>query len=276
MRIGAILAAALLACACSKTESPRPDGVALRTLDAGAHRVEVRMPADWDVARRDAALRLHAPFADGADPSEVLLVDLGAATPKGMREELSVARELWRTGDIDAAKLHVRGVPVGSPLVPSLGAPSAYASAWSRLLHPPGNMTPDEADGHFATLLSGLSSAPPPSLETVVDWAVPVFDGTRLTSISHTSGGRYEGQQIDRLAGQHSARRRDIVATTARTVNGRPAIEVETRDNLTHTGRRLMTFVVHAERLLVIASAPATGQSFDVYEGVRDSLVFRD
>jgi len=193
-----------------------------------------------------------------------------------MRDEVLLARVLWRDGSIEEAQKHLLAIPIGSALLPAMKAPSEYASAWSRLLYPPGNMTPEQADDRFQTLLAGLETSPAPSFAAVVDWAVPQFDGLRHTQGRHTSGGNYEGQRYDALAGRHDARRRDIVSTTTRTVNGREAIEIETRENLTHTGRRRMTFVAHGDRVLVIASTPAEGRSFAAYEGVRDSLVFRN
>jgi hypothetical protein len=289
-RVGAVAALAVLATACSKQDRPGRTGTGAdqpHRVDAGVHRVSVRVPPGWEVREEaDQAVIRTASVGDAEqraldrkgelptkDVAEVRLRDLGPVTPAGMQQAVAAARELWRDGHVAEAKALLRSAPLRSELLPSLAPPSDFARAWSRLRHAPESAPYDNVAADLAMIIAGLGAAPPPALSTVVDWGLPRVDATRLSSLWQVQGGKFDGEENDANAGRPDARRRDVVWRKTVQVDGCEAEEIETFDNLTHAFRRRLLFLVNDQHLLVVASeAGGREHSIRGYETIRASL----
>jgi hypothetical protein len=287
-RVGAAAALVVLATACSKSDRPARTGADQpHRVDAGVHRVTVRVPPGWEVREEaDQAVIRTAPVSDveqraldrkGELPTkniaEVRLRDLGPVTPAGMQQAVAAARDLWRDGHVADAKALLRSAPLRSELLPSLAPPSDFARAWSRLRHAPESTPYDNVAADLAAIIAGLGAAPPPALSAVVDWGLPRVDATRLSSLWQLQGGKFDGEENDANAGRPDARRRDVVWRKTMQVDGREAEEIETFDNLTHAFPRRLLFLVNDQHLLVVTSAAGGGEhSIRGYETVRSSL----
>jgi len=270
---------AVFASACSKPEAPR------REVDV--HGVSVLAPAGWQaVHEKQQAIIKPPPISDAElreldrksqvstqSNAEVSVRDLGPVTPAGMQHAVAVVREVWRDGRATEAKTLLLEVPLRSELVSSLAAPLDFARAWSRLHHAPASKLYDDVAADVAMIMAGLDSVQPLALAAIVDWALPRVDAMRLTSVSHLSGGKFDGEENDELAGRPDAQRRDIVWRKTVSVDGRDAEEIETWGNLTHALPRRMLFVVSDEHLIVITSEIGGGEhSLHAYETIRPSV----
>ena len=285
--MGAVGALLVVATACSRSDQPGRAAERPRHVEAGVHAVTVRVPAGWEVREETNQVVLRTPPISDAEQraqdrqgalptindAEVRLRDLGPVTPAGMQRAVAAVRELWRDGAVGEAKTLLRSVPLRSELVPSLAPPSDFARAWTRLRHAPASTPYDNVAGDFATILAGLDTAPPLALSAIVDWALPRVDHTRLTSVSQLSGGKFDGEENDAMAGRPDAQRRDIVWRKTVEVDGRDAEEIETFDNLTHALPRRLLFLVNNDHLLVVTSEVGGREhSLRGYESIRASL----
>ncbi len=270
---------AVFVSACSKPEAPR--------REVSVHGVSMLAPAGWQAVHEKQQAIIKAPPISDAElreldrkgqvstksNAEVRVRDLGPVTPASMQHAVAVVREVWRDGRAAEAKTLLREVPLRSELVPSLAAPSDFARAWSRLRHAPDSKPYDDVAADLATIVAGLDSVPPLALAAIVDWALPRVDATRLASVSHLSGGKFDGEENDDLAGRPDAQRRDIVWRKAVTVDGHDAEEIETWGNLTHALPRRLLFVVNDGHLIVITSEVGGREhSLHAYDTIRSSV----
>jgi len=271
----------VFATACSKPEEPR-------RAEATVHGVTVRAPMGWSVIdeKQQQVVITPPPLSDAElreldrggristkSNAAVRVRDLGPVTPAGMQHAVAVVRETWRSGRAAEAKVLLFKVPLRSELVPSLAPPSDFARAWTRVRHGPAAKPYDDVAADLAAIIAGLDAVPTLALPAIVDWALPRVDATRLTSMWHLSGGNFDGEENDDLAGRPDAQRRDVVWRKTVTVDGREAEEIETWDNLTHALPRRLLFIVNDDHLIVVTSEVGGREhSLDAYEMVRSSI----
>ena len=270
----------VFATACSRPEEPRH-------AEATVHGVTVRAPTGWSLMDEKQQVVIKPPPLSDAELREldrggristksnaaVRVRDLGPVTPAGMQHAVAVVRETWRSGRAAEAKVLLFKVPLRSELVPSLAPPSDFARAWTRVRHGPATKPYDDVAADLAAIIAALDMAPPQPLAAIVDWALPRVDATRLTSMWHLSGGNFDGEENDDLAGRPDAQRRDIAWRKTVTVGGRDAEEIETWDNLTHALPRRLLFLVSDEHLIVVTSeVGGLEHSLRAYETVRSSV----
>ena len=74
--------------------------------------------------------------------AELVLQDLGAAGPQGIRRAVERARELWRVGRVDEARWRLRNVVVPRELFPAAVEREAFWAAWSAFFGDPATVVP--------------------------------------------------------------------------------------------------------------------------------------
>ena len=237
MRIATLLSASLsiaLAAACK--EPPREFAV-------GEHRVRLAVPSGWQALSQGRQLVIRK------EELEVELSDLGAVRPDALRREVLHARDLWRNGQENAARLRLREFPLREKLYTTRKQYDRILAAWQKVDGVALDNPPAAVETPFRELLAVIDSTPQPALEAIVDDVLP------------------------RLG--HDERRYEVKSRTPTTVDGREAMTVETWLSLSHTGLQRQIIVVNEGRVLALqcrrCSDPVAAGAF---EAVAASLHF--
>ena len=214
-----------------------------RTFELGPHRGQVRVPAGWAALDQGRQWRLRH------RESELVLQDLGAVGPHGIRREVEHARELWQAGRVDEARWRLRNVPVARELFPSAAEREAFWAAWSAFLGDPAKAVPySDIDSAFSDILARIDALPPPDRPALAD--------AGLKALGHDQ-------------------RRDVKSRQVLTVGGREALEVETWNRLSHASPQRFVFIAHDGYLLALYTArQADAEALSAFASVRDSLHF--
>ena len=225
-----------LLASCDRREAPR-------AFELGPHRGQVRVPAGWAALDHGRQWRLRKGEA------ELVLQDLGAAGPQGIRREVERARELWRVGRVDEARWRLRNVPVPRELFPTAVEREAFWAAWSAFLGDPAMVVPyAEIDPAFRDVLARVDALPPPDLPALAD--------AGLKALGHDQ-------------------RRDVKSRQALKVSGRDALDVETWNRLSHANPQRFLFIADDGYLLALYTArQADAEALRAFASVRDSLHF--
>lgn len=226
---------ALLA-GCDSPEAPR-------AFELGPHRGQVRVPSGWSVLDHGRQWHLRKGEA------ELVLQDLGAAGPQGIRREVERARELWRADRVEEARWRLRNVVVPRELFPTAVGREAFWTAWSAFFADPATVVPyADIDLAFSDVLARVDALPPPDL--------PALSDAGLTALGHDQ-------------------RRDVKSRQALKVGGRDAVDVETWDRLSHASPRRFLFIAHDGYLLALYTArQADAEVLKAFASLRDSLHF--
>ena len=201
----ALLTLALCWAAALGACSPRP---VRHTFTLGAERVSVATPAGWEIVDRGSAVILRK-----AD-MELRLETIGAVGPVGIRREVESARRLWREGRGQDARWRLRTVRVPDAMFASTEQREAFWAAWSEVSNEGADYR--TAESGFEHVLSSVAGLPPMEPDALADaW----------------------------LAHDDPDRRRDVAQRRARTVDGRPAIVIDTWLRFDHTQRRRIALV---------------------------------
>ena len=231
--VGLLLA---LLAGCDLREAPR-------AFELGEHRGQVRVPAGWTALDHGRQWRLRNREA------ALVLQDLGAAGPPGIRREVERARELWRRGGVDEARWRLRNVPVPRELFPTAAERETFWAAWSAFFGDPARVVPyAEIDSTFSDVLARVDALPPPDLPALAD--------AGLKALGHDQ-------------------RRDVKSRQALKVGGRDALDVETWNRLSHANPQRFLFIAHDGYLLALYTAgQADAEMLSAFASVRDSLHF--
>ena len=226
---------ALLA-GCDSREAPR-------AFELGPHRGQVRVPPGWAAIDQGRQWRLRKGDA------ELVLQDLGAAGPQGIRREVDRARELWQAGRVEEARWRLRNVMVPRELFPTAAQREAFWAAWSAFFGDPAKVVPyAQIDPTFSDVLARVDALPAPDLPALAD--------TGLKALGHDQ-------------------RRDVKSRQALTVGGREALDVDTWNRLSHANPQRFLFIAHDGYLLALYTArQADAEALSAFASVRDSLHF--
>jgi len=221
---------------CDLREAPR-------TFELGPHRGQLRVPAGWAALDHGRQWRLRKGEA------ELVLQDLGAAGPSGIRREVERARDLWRVGHVEEARWRLRNVSVPRELFPTAVEREAFWSAWSAFLGDRTTVVPYAlVDPVFSDVLARVEALPPPDLPALAD--------AGLKALGHDQ-------------------RRDVKSRQALKVGGRDALDVETWNRLSHANPQRFLFIAHDGYLLTLYTArQADAEALTAFVSVRDSLHF--
>src|SRR5262245_30110770 len=213
--LGVVLA---VAPACAR-ETPPPADVAI-DLEVGAHRMRASIPAGWEIVDQGSQKRFRR------NESEIVLQDLGPATPSSNRREVERASELWKTGRVAEAQLRVSNVSVPDEWFPTADARLAFQSARKKVSDKSASDKPiDEIEAAFLELTAALAALPPPSLDALANRG--------LAAVGHDQ-------------------RRDVKSRREVALDGRDAEDIETWTRLSHTYPQRMLFVEDDGDLLVL------------------------
>ena len=226
---------ALLA-GCDSREAPR-------AFELGMHRGQVRVPAGWVALDQGRQWRLRKGEA------ELVLQDLGAAGPDGIRREVARARELWRAGHVEEARWRLRNVTVPRELFPTAVDREAFWATWSGFFGDPAKTAPYAAiEPTFSDALARVDALPAPDLPALAD--------AGLKALGHDQ-------------------RRDVKSRQSLMVGGRDALDVDTWNRLSHAHPQRFLFIAHDGYLLALYTArQADAEALSAFASVRDSLHF--
>lgn len=226
---------ALLA-GCGSREAPR-------AFELGPHRGQLHVPSGWVVLDQGRQWRLRKGDA------ELVLQDLGAAGPEGIRREVERARELWREGRVDEARWRLRNVRAPRELFAAAVDREAFWAAWAAFLDDKARVVPyPEIDPAFSDVLARVDALPPPDL--------PALSDGGLRMLGHDQ-------------------RRDVKSRQTLKVGGRDALDVETWNRLSHANPQRFLFIAHDGYLLALYTArQSDATALEAFASVRDSLHF--
>lgn len=229
-----LAASAAAFAACGAHDAPR-------TFAIGEHRVSARVPAGWEVLDQGRQVRLRGAGA------ELVLQDLGAAGPVGLRREVERAQDLWRAGRVDEARWRLYNVPLPEYLFATPEQARAFRDAWSGVTADAARaLTGDEPARRFVAVMGAVAELREPTL--------PELARHGLAVLGHDE-------------------RRDVRASEPVAVAGGDALDVQTWNRLAHTSPRRFVFVRNDDFLLVLyTAADADGDAATAFTAVRDSL----
>lgn len=221
-----ILGGMILAAACAR---PGP-----QLVEVGRHRLKLVPPRGWehlDHGRQQL-------FRNGE--AELLLEDLGPATPRGLVNELREARTLWLAGrrrDAFARVRELHGLPM-SPL-PSQ-ARADFWKPWTDVTY-----VPEAADSAaigiaFDELIREAQALPEVPIERLVGFVLEDF---------------------------HDGDRREIAHQEAERIHGSQWLAIETWDRTSHLGRHRLACLDDGGYLLFLSTRRGlieqSGAAFD-------------
>ena len=216
-----------------------------REFVVGEHRVQVVVPSGWQALNQGSQLVIRR----DASELEVELADLGPVRPEALRKEVLRARDLWRNGQQNEARLRLRQFPLRKELYAKQQHYDRILTAWQKVDGVPRDSPSSGAEAPFEELLAAIDSTPAPALETIVNDALP------------------------RLG--HDERRYEVKSRETISVDGREAMAVETWLSLSHTDPKRQLIVVNEGRVLALrcdrCSDPAAAEAFG---RIRASLHF--
>ena len=243
--VAVVLAAILIvAPSCARHDAPPEAPRARRSFELGAHSVQVDVPPDWDVLDQGSQKR----FRKGE--LELVLQDLGPATPQGVQREVERARELWQADRAGEARLRLSNTRLPPDLFPTAATRQAFQSAWHAVVQSAGAAPFDEVEPAFDEMLIRLAAVPPRDLGEIAD------EG--LAALGHDQ-------------------RRDVKSRRAMTLDARDAVDLETWNRLSHTNPQRFIFLVNEGDLLVLYTSREGGAELvQAFASIRDSLHFAD
>lgn len=208
-----------------------------REVSVGEHRLFVAVPSGWQTLDQGRQLVFRKDSAE----LELVLSDLGAVRPEGLRKEVMRARDLWRDGRESEARSRLREVPLRKELFATRDDYERFLAAWQAVEGVPLDTSFATVNVPFDQFLQVIDSTQPPTLEAIADDALP------------------------RLG--HDERRFELRSRQTTRVDGREAIAVETWRSLTHTDPRRFLIVVNEGRVLALrcdrCSDPVMAEGFD-------------
>ena len=230
-----VLAAAVAATACGPRDTER-------ALDLGDQQVRVRIPGGWEAIDQGRQFRVRK----GA--SELVLQDLGPVGPAGIRREVERARELWRSGQGDAALARMGRIPVPRELFATNEARNEFWAAWSGVSRSPATTPIADLEPAFEDILALVNAMPPHDLSAL--------EPTALAELGHDQ-------------------RRDIKSRTSLRIDGRDALDLATWTRQSHEGPQRLLLVLNDGYLLALSTRqsadPEAARAFDSF---RDGLHF--
>jgi len=237
-RVAALLLVSLALAGCE----PHAQG-SRRVLTLGEHHLSVRVPEGWQVLEFGREARMRR--------GEVVLAlgDLGPAGPEGIQREVERAQALWRGDQERDARWVLRRVPVPDELFGTQVQRTAFWADWSQVSQAPEGADPYTIDEAFERIRENVASLAQPDLRTLA--------GTIVGQIEPPA-------------------RREVAASHARLVAGRPAVVVRTWDRLTHDHPRRVAIVLDGGYALKVdIEAGTMALAGPAFEGLLDSLRFQ-
>jgi len=178
------------------------------TLTLDTQRISVAIPEGWEIVDRGNAVIVRK-----AD-MELRIETIGAVGPLGIRREVERARRLWQGGRDKDARWRLRTVRVPDALFASNAQREAFWDAWSEVSNEDAGY--DAMGAGFEHVLENVAGLAPMGPDSLADAWLAEVDPRRL---------------------------RDVATRQPRTVDGRPAIVLDTWQRLDHTQRRRIALV---------------------------------
>ena len=190
-----------------------------RQFHLGLGRIAIVPPEGWEVLDQGRTVRLRKGEA------EVTIEDLGPRSPLGIGCEITRARELWREGRAKDALWCMRRIPVPDDLFTSTSQREIFWARWSDVSGASEDADPATVDRAFERLLTEVEALKPKDFPAMVD---------------------------DALASEDRDGRRAVASRREITVDGHPALILDTWDRLTHTMRQRVAYVYDNGYLLAL------------------------
>jgi hypothetical protein len=196
-----------LLCGASLAACAQPEPVR-HSLTLGTERVSVATPEGWELVDRGDAVILRKADMD------LRLETIGPVGPVGIRREVERARQLWSEGRDQDSRWRLRTVRVPDALFATPAQREAFWAAWHEVS--------DENASHGA-IAAG-------------------FDHI-LASVAEMKPMDHDALADAWLAQVDPHRRREVASRRALTVDGRPAIVLDTWYRVDHTQPRRIALV---------------------------------
>jgi len=205
-----------------------------RSFHVGQHAVRIVVPREWEALDRGKQLILRH------EEEQLILADEGPATPRGFRDEIEHARDLWRNGHDDEAQTRLRDLPVQRAEFEAPDAAKAFRSAWSA-----------------ATSARGI---PYGVVASELDSMIAATDTMKPLALGDMADDRDP--------------RREVKSRVDRSVDGHSALDIETWSTLTHADPRHLILISNAGRVLSIRCDRCDAAARTAFESVMKSLHF--
>ena len=225
----ASLAALLALCVLQAGCGPSPTAHTV-----GEHTLALATPAGWTSydEGRQLAFR-QSRFG-------IVLRDLGVCSPAGWRNEVTRARELFRSDQGAAARQRLGAVVIPEGVFATAEAATTFRALVDELAGPPVAPPVDQMEAGYSAMLALLAKARAPDFDQLVTATLP------------------------RLG--HDSRREDIKSRTAIRVGDIDAVDVVTWNRFSHASPRRYVFACNDGYLLAVGNDPnpdtATDQAF--------------
>jgi hypothetical protein len=210
----AALAGVVLLCACATAPGPPRDSIA---LTVGVHDVELIVPDGWQHYDHGREQRFESGF------HQITLTDMGPAMPEAFAREIAYARELYRRGQVEDARSHLRRLRLRRAF-PTERSWRESQEPWNVVWGKGGFLDLRLVEQAYTTVLARVSALPDPDL--------PAVARVTLEEIGHDE-------------------RRDVAEEEALVIAGRDALRVDTWDRLHHDLRKRHVFVLNEGSVLV-------------------------
>jgi hypothetical protein len=191
-------------------------------LQVGVHHITLVPPAGW----------LHADHGREhlyqRDLAKISILDLGAVDPDGFKREVEAARALWRSGQNEVAANRLWRLPVCRNILVDREFHETFVARVSDVT--PGGAILDslQTELGYADMIALLEALPEPSVEELVPAA--------LAELGYDE-------------------RRDIASLRPIVIGGRPGLQVDTWDRLSHQFPKRYALVLNGGYLLVVRTA---------------------